>query len=418
MAEFIPFRGTRFNVPNEILYSYLCPPYDVISKEKRAELLAGNPYNIVSVELPEGGDDRYMASGSMLQKLLSEYLLVTDDEEQFYIYEMEFLSNGRCSKLAGVIGRMKLEPFENGVILPHENTLSAAKDDRFNLMKETFANISPIYSLFDDTDHTVDGIIERITERPCISYAEYEGVTHRIYSVSGQDSAAVKAAFKDKQIYIADGHHRYETALRFKEYCSETGKDLQAASYTLMACIPLQHPGLVVLPTHRAINLRSDFDTESFLKDCSTLFEQKQLSYEEAVKEMDGNFKKGITSFIYYDGRYILLTLKDDVNLQEYIPGADGAYIKLDVSVLHNLILTPLLSISENDLLRGSALIYTRDFNEAVGRVDNGSSCCAFCLNPTPVDSIAAVASAGGRMPQKSTYFWPKLLTGLVINIM
>lgn len=421
MATFIPFKGTRYNVDGNQLESFVCPPYDIISKDMRGEIIEENSDNIVSVELPEGGDGRYHNSGVKLKEMLEGNLLVKDEDEQYYVYKMEFSIDGIKYNLEGIIGRMRLEPFENGIILPHENTLSAAKDDRFNLMKETFANISPIYSLFSDEEGVAQIFIDKAMKEKAISSVEYDGVVHSIYPIKGEDAKEVQEFFSDKKIYIADGHHRYETGLRFKEYCKEIGIDVgdsHPASYIMMACVSMHHPGLVVLPTHRAINMRDDFDAKKLLRDCSDDFELKKLTRDEAQDSLLKSYKDGKTSFIYYDKEYTLLTLKEGVDLKKYMPSNSESYVKLDVSILHSLILTPHLGISTEDLLKGTALVYTRDYAEAIERVDDGKSCCAFILNPTHVPEIAAVATEGDRMPQKSTYFYPKLLTGLVINIM
>ncbi|MCL1830743.1 MAG: DUF1015 domain-containing protein [Oscillospiraceae bacterium] len=421
MATFVPFQGTRYDVPGDILGEYVCPPYDIISKDMRKELILANQNNIVSVELPEGGDDRYSVAGDNLKRMLTDHLLVADETEQFYVYEMKFAVDGRWYNLEGIIGRMKLEPFENGIILPHENTLSAAKNDRFNLMKETFANISPIYSLFSDEDGAVQTQIDKALATTPIASVNYDDVIHSIYSLSGEDALLIEQTFFEKKIYIADGHHRYETGLRFKEYCKEMGmpvEDSNAASYIMMACVSMHHPGLVVLPTHRTINPYEGFDSKKLLEDVSAEFTPTRLTESEAIAALQISYENDITSFIYYDGEYTLLTLKNGIDCSAFMPGRSESYTKLDVSILHSCILTPYLKISEEDLLKGTSLVYTRDLSEAVARVDTGDSCCAFILNPTHVPAIAQVASDGERMPQKSTYFYPKLLTGLVINVM
>ncbi len=421
MAVFVPFMGFRYNVENSELKNYVCPPYDIISPAERAELIKLSPDNIVSVELPEGGDNRYQDAASHLAKMLASNRLKADHDDSFYIYQMRFDHEGKETTLEGIVGRLRLEPLDGGVVLPHENTLSKAKDDRLNLMKATAANISSVYSLFSDADRSVRSMIDEALKKSPAASVFSDGVTHSIYPISGTKAKQISEAFRDKSLFIADGHHRYETGLNYKAYREELGEivdDSHPANYIMMTCVPIEHPGLVVFPTHRVINKRDGFDGKALLKKCEGEFAVTGLSKEESKKALQTCYENNETAFLFYDGAFSLLTRNPGTDFSSYMPGRSDAYRNLDVSVLHSVILAEHLGIDQQDMASGKSLLYTRDFDEAVALVDEGKASCAFLINPTRVSEIAAVALDGERMPQKSTYFYPKLITGLVINKM
>ncbi len=421
MAEIRPFKALRFNTEKAgAIGELVCPPYDIISEEQRVAYLQRNPHNIIRLELPKG-DHPYEQAGETLQKWLAEGILQQDEQEGLYIYEEEFTVNGLHTKFKGCIVRVKLEEFSKGVVLPHEETLSKAKEDRFNLMKATDCNFSQIYSLYMDPTHAITQQLDALSEgTPVHELTDGDGVTHRLWIVTEPAAIApICEAFADKKLYIADGHHRYETALNYRNYCREQKKGNGGEEYVMMMLVDMEHPGLVVLPTHRLVRDLPSFDAEKLLEGCKAYF---TVSREEHITEAEAKLKSlyeaGKKSFAFYDGGegYTLLTLKDEQILAQLLPEKSAASQGLDVTVLHTLILEKIFGIDAENMAKQINLTYVKQFEEAVASVRNGSAQCAFILNPTKVTEIRDVAAAGEKMPQKSTYFYPKLITGLVMN--
>ena len=416
MAVFIPFKGVRYNTGDPDLSKYVCPPFDVISAEQREKLIGGNPGNIVEVELPAGGADRYSKAAANLERMMSSGLLKADDTECFYVIRTLFSIDGIPAAIESVTGRLKLEPF-GGAVLPHENTRSADKSDRLELMKATAANISPIYILADDPENILRSIIRETTEKNPAATASYEGEVHSVYPVSGASATEITGFFSGRPVFIADGHHRYETGLAYKEYRESLGEvvsDAHPAGYIMASCVAAQHPGLVIMPTHRVVLRRGGFNSGALLSACGDEFDVQRVKRDRAKRELDDCYKSGDIAFLYYDGEYALIRK----TLETGLPGADDPLSRLDLSALHSSILTKHLGIGETDMAKGKGLFFTRDSGEAAAMVDSGKADCAFIVNPTRVTDIMAVALAGERMPQKSTYFYPKMLTGTVLNKM
>ena len=421
MAEIRPFRALRFNTEQAGAISELvCPPYDIISEEQRLAYLERNPHNIIRLELPKG-DDPYQEAGKTLQQWLEEGILRQDEQEGIYIYEEEFTVNGLHTKFKGCIVRVKLEEFSKGVVLPHEETLSKAKEDRFNLMKATDCNFSQIYSLYMDPTHAITGQLDQLSEgTPENELTDQEGVTHRLWIVN--DAAAIARiceAFADKKLYIADGHHRYETALNYRNYCREQHKGTGGEDYVMMMLVDMEHPGLVVLPTHRLVRDLPAFDAEKLLEDCKAYFTVTQeADIATAEAKLKTLYDVGQKAFAFYSGGqgYALLTLKDEHILSQLLPEKSAASQGLDVTVLHTLILEKIFGIDADNMAKQINLTYVKQLDDAIAAVQNGKAQCTFLLNPTKVTEIRDVAAAGEKMPQKSTYFYPKLITGLVMN--
>jgi len=400
----------------------VCPPYDIISEEQRREYLARNPRNIIRLELPREGEDPYRTAGEVLGAWLEEGILACDASEGLYIYEERFNIRGEKLSVKGLTGRVRLEEFSAGVVLPHEETLSKAKDDRFRLMCATGCNFSSIYSLYFDEEGQIYPRIEELSAgEPMQCFTDGEGVEHRVWRVG--DPAEVRAlcaAFAGKKLYIADGHHRYETGLRYKAHLKEQGLltgDDHPGNYIMMTLVHMEHPGLVVFPTHRIVRDLPGFDRDKLLKGCEAYFEISACPLEEAESRLAGLLRQGEKALaLYTPGACSLLRLRDASVMAELLADTSDAYRQLDVNILHILILERMLGIDKANMANQKNLTYTRDAAEAAAAVDGGSANCAFLLNPTLVSEIANVAGAGEKMPQKSTYFYPKLITGHVMN--
>ncbi len=421
MAEIRPFNGMRYTEKAGEINALVCPPYDIISDEQRAEYIEKNPYNIIRLELPKGGDERYKEAGDILESWLSDGIVKQDDKPGIYVYEMEFTANGSKNKLKGFVSLVKLEEFSKGVVLPHEETLSKAKADRFNLMSETYCNFSQIYSLYMDEDGSVYGLVDGCSQGvPDMCVTDGDGTIHRMWRVTDESIIAkLEKAFEDKKLYIADGHHRYETALNFNKHLMEQGKANELSGYISMMLVNMENSGLVVFPTHRIVHGLESFDADKLIEACKPYFVIAQAPSEERMRAaLNTLYFEGKKAFAMYAGcgKCYVMTLKDNNAVKQFLPEMSDAYCGLDVSVLHNLVLERIFGIDKENMANQKNLTYTRSLEEALEAVDIYDADCAFILNPTKVSEIRDVALAGEKMPQKSTYFYPKLITGLVMN--
>ena len=427
MAQFLPFRGLRYDTTQVDLAAVLCPPYDVIKGTARDQLLARDPHNIVAVELaaPYGeaaSPDQYAAAAALLQKWQAEGVLVRDDSS-FYLYEQEFALPGSAQvvKRRGVLGALTLEEFGQGV-QPHEHTMSGPKADRLNLLRATQTNTSPIFGLFADDDAWVALLLESVTPKdPAAQATDAQGTTHRLWQITDDETVnGIVAGFENESILIADGHHRYETALNYLRQERENAENwtgAEGANSVLMMCVSMSDPGLIVLPTHRLVK---DVDPEKVAALPETLaryFDVEPMdggaaAFNNALEGEDGPAKIGL----HLPGQSYLLTLRLDDAKSAMDEDKSAAYNALDVSVLHRLILENELGIDADKLAAGGHVAYTIHANEALEKVENGEAQAAFLLRATPARQVAEVANAGDKMPQKSTYFYPKLMTGLVLR--
>jgi uncharacterized protein (DUF1015 family) len=426
MAKLKPFRGMRFVTKNAgSINELVCPPYDIISKKEREDYIKKNPHNIIRLELPnvDDGDNRYKAAGETLREWLDGEILKCDKKAAFYIYEMEFTANGKRNSLKGFISLVELREFADGVVLPHEETLSKAKTDRFNLMTETMCNFSQIYSLYFDEDGQAVGIINNLGNTPDSVITDADGTIHRLTAVT--DTGIIKKLteiFADKKLYIADGHHRYETALNFQKKLLADGADskiTENSGYIAMMLVNIENDGLVIFPTHRIVRGLENFNPDEVIKKAGEFFEITDAANQDAMTAaLHMDYEKGQKTFAMYlgSGACKIFRLKDQNAVKKILPDKSDAYCGLDVSVLHTLVLEGILGIDKENMANQKNLTYTRDALEALQAVDNSEGNCAFILNPTKVKEIIDVAAASEKMPQKSTYFYPKLITGLVMN--
>lgn len=433
MAEIRPFRALRFTPAAGPMEELVCPPYDIISESQRQAYLARNPHNIIRLELPRDGADPYQEAGATLRRWIAEGILRQDDRPALYVYEIEFsvdgpsdisgMHGGRRSVM-GLIGLVKLEEFEKGIILPHEETLSKAKTDRFNLMKATNCNFSDIYALYmdDGGEEEALDILSLVSRgRPVTELTDEAGLVHRLWAIDDESIIAkIQAHLADTKLYIADGHHRYETALNYRNYLREQGvPEGTAADYVMMMLVEMSHPGLVVFPTHRMVRGLSSFDAEAVLSACEPYFDLLRGADVSSMDEaLEHAYRDGKHAFGFYTGgdTFTLLTLRDPAVMDTLLPQLSPASRALDVTILHTLVLERLMGIDKENMANQTNLTYTRDLSEALDGVRRGGFQCSFILNPTRVSEIRDVASAGEKMPQKSTYFYPKLITGLTMN--
>ncbi len=423
MAQITPFRALRYQTENAgKIETLTCPPYDIISEEQRKEFLRENPYNVIRLELPRG-EEPYAQAEKTLDEWLQNGILKQDDQPAVYIYEEEFSAHGTRMSFRGFICRVHLEEFSKGIVLPHEETLSKAKADRFALMQHTFCNFSQIYSLYMDEERTSASLIAQLSAgKPDVEMTDGEGVTHRLWVAAKCPAVdALCASFAAKKLYIADGHHRYETALNFRNWCREQGIAAEGddVDSVMMMLVDMADPGLVVFPTHRLVRGLEHFDAEAVKKGCAEFFDVTEMQNAASMEsELDKLYQQGKKAFGFYTGgdAWTQLVLKDVAVMEEMLPGKSKALRELDVSVLHTLVLERIMGIDRENMAQQINLTYTKIFDEALSSVQEGNAQCSFVLNPTRVSEIRDVAAAGEKMPQKSTYFYPKLITGLVMN--
>jgi uncharacterized protein (DUF1015 family) len=406
----------------------VCPPYDIISEEERQAYLAENPRNIIRLELPKEGDDPYAVAGETLRGWIEKKMLAKDQTPGLYVYEEQFTSRGERMSVRGVAGRVRLEEWEKGVVLPHEETLPKAKTDRLNLMRACGTNFSSVYSLYFDGENEIYPLIEAASSgAPDLEFTtpKFDGITHRVWFVT--DPAAVEAItsrFADKKLYIADGHHRYETAINYRNELREKGVNTDGehpANFVMMTLVHMEHPGLVVYPTHRIVRGLASFNADEILKACGEYFAilpvDAPADAEECMKCLSSLAEEGKKAFALCTKSGVhMLALRDAAVMDALLPGTSAAYRGLDVNILHELVLERIMGIDKESVRNQTNLIYTRDPEEALAAVESGEADCAFLINATRVDEIAAVAGAGEKMPQKSTYFYPKLVTGHLMN--
>jgi uncharacterized protein (DUF1015 family) len=414
LAEIVPFKGIRYNTAVVKPDDVTSPPYDVISPEDLALLLARHPRNVVRLILGEelSGDNeasnRYTRAANCLEEWLSERTLVRDSVDSFYVYEQRFTQAGKVRTVRGFAALVKLRSYDEEVVLPHEFTLARPKSHLVPLIKATNANLDSIYGLFPDPDHNVDAILDRIAEtEPAEEATDRQGVRHRLWVLQDKASiAAITSALADKPIVIADGHHRYETSLAYRDAMREkdgnpTGE--QPYDYVMMTLVNLHSPDLVVLPTHRMVRNLPQNVAESLIENLSNSFELLPSSINTLESDMQKYGGKAIG--VYYSGNTYLAVKK-----------SSNEESTLDVFVLHADILETILGIDSRRLREGSFVNYTRDMNEAIAAVDGGDFQAAFVLNPISLDAMLNAVRSGKRMPQKSTYFYPKLLSGFVMR--
>ena len=435
MAEILPFRGVLYD-PAKVgdVTAVVAPPYDVIGPAEQAALYERHPCNVVRLELgrEHPGDDpqdnRYTRAKRFLEEWLRGGILRRDGRPAIYLYAVEYrLPSGAVRTMHGLLSLVKLEEFGTGRIFPHENTRAAAKDDRYQLLETCRSNFSPIFSLYSDPAGDIIRILESADGgRPRVAVTDGDGSHHRLWTVP--DPAALErvvAAMKPLPLFIADGHHRYESALRYRnaqrKAHGESGTP--PSDWVLMYFSNLDDPGLTILPTHRVLpgplpcpvtvirqRLAETFTLAAFpfTKETEPAARAKFLNALHAAQATDAHVMGLVARG---ESRYDLLTL-NPTGLARLGPSARE---RLDVSILQQLVFRGTLRLTPQDEER---LIYIKDEEDAMAAVARGDGELAFLLNPPKVTEVKDVARVGDRMPHKSTYFYPKPLTGLVLNVM
>ena len=443
MAKIIPFKGILYNKEKiRDIKDVVAPPYDVISPAEQEELYKRHENNVVRLILGKESDsdtpdnNRYTKARDSFDSWQRDSILIKDAFPSIYVYSQEYhlgeTEGFEKKRRLGFIALSKLEDFGEGKIHPHENTLAKPKEDRLKLMQHCNANFSSIFGLFSDPSKRIDSVLkDYMRHSPLYDMVDDAGMRHTLWAI--RDNRAIKiitSVMSDKQIFIADGHHRYETAINYRNEMrgklpNFSGEELY--NYVMMYFTNTNSEGLSILPIHRLVSNLSDFDKKKIVEKAGEFFNIEKLSFNESdektVKQKlfsdikERGEKEHIFGMYLGNDEYLLLTLKDEDVLDRLITNSrHPSWKKLDVTILHTLLIEKVLGVSEKNLAEQKNITYTISEDEAIKDVKAGKYQIALFLNPTKIEEVKDVATAGEKMPQKSTFFYPKLITGLVMN--
>jgi len=436
VADVQPFHGLRYNIERiDDLSAIICPPYDVppydvISPEEQLLYHRSSPYNVIRLEygeeLPEDSseDNKYSRAAATMAGWLREDILTREECPAFYLVEHRFSYQDAVMSRFSLIARVRLEELSaNSQIRPHEITMRKPGEDRLHLLKSCHANLSPIMGLFRHREEGIQSLFPDTIDKPTIRAADRYGVTYAMWVVSDRKAISrVSDFFSAKNLYIADGHHRYETALAYSReqraiQPSYTGEE--AFNFVMITLTAAEDPNLIMMPTHRLVRGLNTERLARLKAELSAYFDEELLSpystASETLKIWINTLKEqqGIAFGLYgLDGPHLCLLRAK----REMMPLAQPSLLQdLDVHMLHQLVLRQILGIDSQEKAE-DCLAFTRDGFDALSRVDSGNYQLSFLLNPTPISTMLSVADEAVRMPQKSTYFYPKTPAGLVIN--
>lgn len=426
MARVFPFHGYHYNsgkIGN--LNQVVTPPYDKIDRKSQKYYYNKHPYNIVRLILNKAeGQNKYQKAAVNLKKWIEKDIVARDEEACFYAYWQEYKINGERKVRKGFVGLGEIE--EGDGIKAHEETMEGPKADRLNLIRATAANFGHIFMLYSDPEGKVNQILDKNVGagKPLLTVKDDDGNQHKLWRILAQDKInLIKKWMKPRNLYIADGHHRYQTALNYKKECEAKGWQAvgdEGFNHRMMTFVNLDAPDLTILPTHRLLHGLSSFETRDFIKEIKREFTVKQFAdREDMYQSLTCNQEQNIFGYKGSgDDYYYTLILKNRTIMDKLIPDHSPTWRNLDVSVLHKAILERYLGIDKQALKQKENIDYIRDSEQALKLVENEEYQAAFFLNPTKIEEVKEIADNGEKMPQKSTDFYPKLLTGMVFHKM
>jgi uncharacterized protein (DUF1015 family) len=444
MAEIQPFRAFRYD-PNRVkLADVLTQPYDKISPAMQDGYYAKSPYNLVAIEKgreqpgDSPQDNVYTRAGKTIEQWIAEKILIQDSAPNLYVYSQEYLVPGTHTRKTrmGFIALGRVEDYDAHVVFRHERTLSAPKADRIELLRHTNAQTGQLFMLYNDASRSIDNVLEDLAHKSAPQEMQDEfGVTHKLWPVSDQASIGrIQSAMADKKLIIADGHHRYETALNLRDEgrAKRQQADRYAAhEFAMMTFINTHSRGLTILPTHRLIRNLAGFDFDKFRKTVGQYFDwysypflnaaERVTAYADFLKDFQGvnHGRRGVGIYPGTNasggGAFYLFLLRRDADLETILPDISAAQRGLDVVLLHRLIIEKGLGISQDAVASEQNVGYKREMEGAILTVDKGEAQLALLLNPARVQQVADIALGGDVLPQKSTDFYPKLLSGVAI---
>lgn len=427
MVEVSPFKGIIYNKEKiENIEDVTSPPYDIISPEMQTTLYKKHPYNFVRLILGKQNDDdnetnnRYTRAKKEFNSWIKEEILTKSDKTAIFPYKIDYTTNGHQKTMNGFFILLKLDP-EYKFVKAHERTLSKPKADRLNLMRACHANLEPIQLLYIDEKDIIRKKIDESLGDPGIKIKGYDGFTHKLWRVDDKEViSAIISQLKDQILFIADGHHRYQTAIDYaNEMKKKVGNNNASFNYRMVILANMFDEGLSILPTHRFIK-KANIDVEDMVEKLKEYFnvEEKTVnteSYETISEKIKDNLRtENEHKFAMYSkGKYYVLTLNDEKVMDRFAADRSKTWRMLDVSILHKIVLEQIMSINEQNL--EDHVKYTRVDEEAIKFVDEDKYDLSFLMNATKIEELKAIADAGEHMPQKSTYFLPKMLSGLVM---
>jgi uncharacterized protein (DUF1015 family) len=439
MAEIHPFRAYRYNTARVALGDVLTQPYDKISPAMQVRYYEASPYNLIAIEKGRAlsGDtpatNVYTRAAEKLKEWIAEEILVQDDAANIYVYSQGYTIPGTHSRRVrtGFIALGRVVDYSEGIVFPHERTLSAPKADRIELLRHMHAQTGQLFLLYEDAAHKIEGWLnEAAAKSPPLEVTDEYDVTHRLWPIGDAGLIArIRKEMSGKKLIIADGHHRYETALNYRNECRaqrSQADPMAAAEFAMMTFINTHSTGLTILATHRVIRNLRNFDFEKFRKAVSPYFdwysypfpnaEERATSFEEFRTDFEGRNHGRRAIGIYAGGEaFYLFVLRKDADLEQILPDISAAQRGLDVVLVHRLILEKGLGITAEAVEAEKNVGYEREMAAAIASVDKGEAQLACLLNPVRVEQVAEIALGGDVLPQKSTDFYPKLLSGLAI---
>jgi uncharacterized protein (DUF1015 family) len=429
MPEIQPFRGVRFDLAKVgDLSSVVAPPYDVIGPELQETLYNASPYNVIRLELnrEEPGDapglDRYTRATTFLKEWRRAGILSEDPHPSLYVYHQTFEVNGESFTRKGFLARVRLEPFGSGRIFPHEQTLAGPKADRLSLYRATGYNLSPIFGLYPDPDNEVLRSVEAgIKDRTPLESTDHLGVVNRLWPVNYAQALSIASGLiGGKPVFIADGHHRYETGLAYRDELAAkgelTGPD-DPANFCMMMLVSMSDPGLLILPTHRLVSNLPNLTGDILKERLQAEFDFVETGTGEegakaAWEEIESGGQQDVLGFgTVKDNRWFTARLRSDVTMDAIVPDHSPEWRSLGVSILHELVLGKLLKAEGTPTCK-----YVHLLNEVLDSTSRNECDLACLVPPAGMSDVESIASNLEKMPPKSTYFYPKLLTGLVLN--
>lgn len=437
MAEIRPFKGLRYNTQKVKLEEVITEPYDRIPPAKQEEYYARNPYNEVRIILGKDDDrehpekDKYKRAKIYLDEWKNEGVLIQEDEDALYLYEQEFEIQGTQKKRLGLIARVKLEEFSSRKVLPHERTFPKHKIDRLNLLRATNTNTGQIFLLYKDDDKNVQRAVEKAREKAELEadVKDEDNFRHLMWIVRDKDDIqSIQEAMADKVLIIADGHHRYETSLNYQKEILEEIKETEgdeSFNYIMMTLFRLDDPGLVILPTYRLIKGLDKLSEEALKNLLDPYFEISEIDWTDtsdksALVEAQKRVSSKSFTFAAYIAqlkKFLIFQLRSENILESEISEKKSKEWKsLDVAILHSLIIDKLEALSSGPFSQENSVSYIRKLDEGVEKVKQGYYQMIFLLNPVSLGQVRDVVENGELMPQKSTDFFPKLKSGLVMN--
>jgi uncharacterized protein (DUF1015 family) len=432
LADIRPFQGVHYN-PSLVkdLVNVICPPYDIIPTQMQQELYQRSEYNFIRIEFgrefpqDKDTDNRYTRAAATLGKWLEQGILKVDDTPSLYIDDHHFTHQGKTYRRRSLNCLVKLEEWDKMIVRPHEGTLSKPKSDRLNLMWALQADTSPIMALYEDQDKRISSLLNKSARgKPALSVRSDNGESHQVWAITDTTvNGNIHDYLAGQPLYIADGHHRYESALNYRRE-RRTSSASRAAEepfdFVMMSLVDITEPGLVILPAHRLVRGMSLSAIDGLMAGLKTCFAVEELSLNTAstlpqINRWLSEDKDEVKLLLYglLKEKLLLLTLRDFSIVRPMIPYFHSdLYQKLDVSIVDHVILEELLGLTHN--MAGVFLDYTYDALDAIRRVTEQEYQLAFIVNPVKPGIIKAIADAGDRMPHKSTYFFPKIPAGLV----